>query len=205
MRSGVEVFFILAIMAVNVSASQEKVVPTKWINEAEMKLAQIDSYTSFSHKQERIKGKLKEEEVLFLKFKKPFKIYMEWVKDPGKGREVLYVGGWNHNRIKVHDVWMKTNFTLDLDANSFFAMRSNRHSITESGLENLLRVLGRDLCGRIQSSEFTCRELGDEMVYGCRSIKFEYLFPRDRTRGYYCYRALVNIDPETKVPIRVRI
>jgi len=205
MINSVQAFFMFAMMAVNVNASQEKVLPTKWIDEAEMKLAQIDNYTSFFHKQERIKGKLKEEEVVFLKFKKPFKIYMKWVKDPGKGREALYVEGWNRNRIKVHDVWMKTNFTVDLDANGFLAMRGSRHSITESGLENLLRVLERDLCDRTQSTEFTYGELGEEMVYGRRSIKVEYLFPKDRTRGYYCCRALVNIDTETKIPIRVRI
>jgi len=82
-------------------------------------------------------------------------------------REVPYVEGWNHNKIKVHEVWMKTGFTLDLDAKGFFAMRGSRHSITESGSENFLRVLGRDLYGGIQFGEFTCRELGEEMVYGC--------------------------------------
>ena len=205
MKHNVQAFFIFAIMAMNVSASREKVVPTGWIYEAEMKLAQIDSYTSLFHKQERIKGKLKEEEVVFLKFKKPFKIYMKWIKDPGKGREALYVEGWNRNRIKVHDVWMKTNVTLDLDTKGFLAMRDSRHSITESGLENLLRVLGRELCGGLQSGEFTYRELGEEMVYGCRSMKVEYFFPRDKTKGYYCYQATINIDAETKIPIRVRI
>jgi len=205
MNNNVQAFFILAVMAMNVSASQEKVVPTRWINEAEMKMAQIDNYTSFFHKQERVSGKLKEEEVVFLKFKKPFKIYMKWVKDPGKGREALYVKGWNHNRIKVHEIWMKTNLTLDVDTNGFLAMRGSRHSITESGLENLLRLLGRDLLGGIQSGEATYRELGEEMVYGCRSVKVEYLFPRDKTRGYYCYRTIINIDTETTIPIRVRI
>jgi outer membrane lipoprotein-sorting protein len=201
----VQAVFIFAIMAMNVSASQEKIVPVRWINEAEMKLAQIDNYTSFFHKQERVKGKLKEEEVVLLKFKKPFKIYMKWVKDPGKGREVLYVEGWNHNKIKVHEVWMKTGFTLDLDATGFLAMRGSRHSITESGLENFLRVLGRDLYSGIQFGEFTCRELGEEMVYGCQSQIVEYLFPKDKTKGYYCHRAVINIDVGTKIPIRVRI
>jgi hypothetical protein len=201
----VQAFFISAIMAINISASQERIVPVKWINEAEMKVAQIDNYTSFFHKQERVKGKLKEEEVVFLKFKKPFKIYMKWVKDPGKDREVLYVEGWNHNKIKVHEVWMKRNFTLDLNAKGFLAMRGSRHSITESGLENLLRVLGKDVCGSIQSGGSTYRELGQEVVYGCQSMKVEYLFPKDKTKGYYCCRAIINIDTETKIPIRVRI
>jgi len=201
----VPVFLISAIMAMNVSASQENTVPVRWFNEVERKLAQIDNYTSFFHKQERIKGKLKEEEVVFLKFKKPFKVYMKWVKDPGKGREVLYVEGWNHNKIKVHEVWMKTGSTLDLDAKGFLAMRGSRHSITESGLENILRLLGRDLYGGIQSGQLTYREFGEEMVYGCQSRKVEYFFPKDKTKGYYCCRAVINIDIETKIPIRVRI
>jgi len=205
MQINVQAVFLFAVMAMNVSASHEKAVPIRWINEAETRLAQIDNYTSLFHKQERVKGKLKEEEIVFLKFKKPLKIYMKWVKDPGKGREVLYVEGWNHNRIKVHEIWMRTNLTLDLDAKGFVAMRGSRHAITESGLENLLRVLGKDVCGGIQSGEFAYRELGEEMVYGCRSMKVEYFFPKDKTRGYYCYRALINIDPETKIPIRVRI
>jgi len=205
MKNIVQAFLVLVIMAINVSAGQEKMGPGKWINKAEIKLAEIDNYTSFFHKQERVRGKLKEEEVVFLKFKKPFKIYMKWVKDPGKGREVLYVEGWNHNRIKVHEVWMKTNVTLDLDPKGFLAMRGSRHSITESGLENLLMVFGRDLCGSIQSGEFTYRELGEEMAYGRPSMKVEYLFPKDKAKSYYCYRAIIHIDTETKIPIRVKI
>jgi hypothetical protein len=95
---------------------------------------------------------------------------------------------------------MKTGFTLDLDAKGFLAMRGSRYSITESGLENFLRVLGRDLYGGIQFGEVTCRELGEEMVYGCQSKKVEYLFRKDKTKGYYCYRAVINIDIGTKIP-----
>jgi hypothetical protein len=118
---------------------------------------------------------------------------------------VLYVEGWNYNKIKVYEVWTKTGFTLDLNAKGFFAVRGSRHSITESGLEHFLRVLGSDLHGGIQLGEFTCRELGEEMVYGCQSQKVEYLFPKDETKGYYCYRAIINIDIGTKIPTRVRI
>ncbi|HYA93135.1 MAG TPA: DUF1571 domain-containing protein [Thermodesulfobacteriota bacterium] len=205
MMNIVPLFLISAIMAMNVSASQENTAPVRWLNEVEKKLVQIDNYTSFFHKQERVKGKFREEEVVFLKFKKPFKVYMKWVKDPGKGREVLYAEGWNHNKIKVYEVWMKTGFTLDLDTKGFFAMRGSRHSITESGLENLIKVLGRDLCGGIQSGEFTYSELSEETVYGCHTRKVEYLFPKDKAKGYYCYRAVINIDIETKIPIRVKI
>ncbi len=85
---------ICVIMATNVEGGQKQRGPEEWILEAEEALANIDSYTAVFHKQERVKGWLKAEEVVFLKFKKPFKVYMRWLKDPGKGREVVYADGW---------------------------------------------------------------------------------------------------------------
>lgn len=205
MKEILRVISVLVIMAVNVSAGQDKMPPERWILEAETILAKIDSYTSIFHKQERVKGRLKAEEVVFLKFKKPFKVYMRWLKDPGKGREVVYAEGWNQNRIKVHEAWMKADFSLNLDPQGAIAMGGSRHPITDSGLEKFLRLLGRNLRKGIPSGEIMYRELGEEIVYGSKSWKIEYLFPRERTKGYYCYRAVINIDTESKLPIKASI
>ena len=89
------------IIAMAASAGQERIVTLGWVIEAEASLLKIDNYTAVFHKQERVKGDLRDEEIVFFKFKKPFKIYMKWIKDPGKGREVLYADGWNQNRMKV--------------------------------------------------------------------------------------------------------
>ena len=201
----VSLLIITVVIALNVSAGQERIVPIGWVLEAEAHLARIDSYTAIFHKQERVKGDLRDEEVAFFKFKKPFKIYMKWIKDPGKGREVLYADGWNQNQIKVHESWMKAGFTVDLDAKGFLAMRGSRHPITDSGLENFLRIMRRDLENGMRSGELTYRELGEETIYGSRSQKVEYIVPRDKTKGYYCYRSIINFDVKTKMPIRVKI
>ena len=29
--------------------------------------------------------------------------------------------------------------------------------------------------------------------------------PKEKAKGYYCYRAIINFDTKTKMPIRVRI
>ncbi|MGO9613902.1 MAG: DUF1571 domain-containing protein [Dissulfurispiraceae bacterium] len=31
------------------------------------------------------------------------------------------------------------------------------------------------------------------------------VFPKNRANSYYCYRALINFDVETKLPVRVNI
>ena len=49
-----------------------------------------------------IKGKMKKPETIYMKFKKPFKVYMKWIKNPHKGRELIYVRGRNNDKLKVH-------------------------------------------------------------------------------------------------------
>jgi outer membrane lipoprotein-sorting protein len=199
-------FIVIGVLlATNVDGGQKQMGPEEWILEAERALANIDSYTAVFHKQERVRGWLKAEEVVFLKFKKPFRVYMRWLRDPGKGREIVYADGWNQNRIKVHEAWMRTGFSLNLDPLGAIAMGGSRHPITDSGLENFLRLLGRNLRKGIPSGEIMYRELGEEIVYGSRSRKIEYLFPREKTKGYYCYRAVINLGAESKLPIKARI
>jgi outer membrane lipoprotein-sorting protein len=193
------------IIAMAASAGLERIVPLGWVIEAEAHLARIDNYTAVFHKQERVKGDLRDEEVVFFKFKKPFKIYMKWIREPGKGREVLYANGWNQNQIKAHESWMKMGVTVDLDAKGFLAMRGSRHPITDSGLENFLRIMRRDLGNGMQSRELIYRDLGEETVYGSRCQRVEYFFPKEKSKGYYCYHAIINFDVKTKMPIRVRI
>ncbi len=169
MKQILRVISVLVMMAVNVSAGQDRIPPERWILEAETVLAKTDSYTSIFHKQKRLKGRLKAEEVVFLKFGRPFKVYMKWVENPGKGREALYVEGWNRNQIKVREAWMKTGFTLNLDPQGAIAMGGSRHPITDSGIDNFLKLLGKDLRKGIQSDEIIYGEPGDEWVYGTKS------------------------------------
>jgi outer membrane lipoprotein-sorting protein len=197
----VSVFIIVVIISVNTGQSTE----ASWIPEARATLSKTDSYSATFHKQERIKGRLKAKEVVFLKFGRPFKVYMKWIKEPGIGREVLYVEGWNQNKIKVRESWMGTGFSINIDPQGGIAMGSSRHPITDSGLEKFLSLLETNVRKGILRGETQFGELGEEIVYGSKSRKIEYLFPKESTRGYYCYRTVVNLDLESKVPIRARI
>lgn len=177
----------------------------RWIREAEVVLSRTESYTAIFHKQERIKGKLRREETILFKFRKPFNIYMKWIDRPYRGRELIYVQGRNENRIRAHEGGILGLFTVNLDPLGATVMRDNRHPITESGLHNLVDLIAEQVRKGIGAGEFESRDLGEEVVYGRKTRKMEGIFPRDEGKGYYCSRTVVNLDMEMKIPIKVLI
>ncbi|NIO16582.1 MAG: DUF1571 domain-containing protein [Deltaproteobacteria bacterium] len=177
----------------------------KWIVEAEAVLSRTESYTGIFHKQERIGGKLRKKETIFFKFKRPFKIYMKWIERPYRGRELIYVEGRNKNRIKAREGGLLGLFTVNLDPMGSKVMRENRHPITESGLENLVKLIAEQVRRGVASGELTSRDRGEDEVFGRRTRKLEGIFPDDERKGYYCYRTVLDMDMEAKVPIRVLV
>ena len=179
--------------------------PEQWVRESEAALAKVDNYTVTFHKQERVKGKLLEEETIFFKFKRPFKVYMKWVKEPFKGRETLFAEGWNDGELKAHEGGVMGIITANLDPLGSMAMKGNRHSILDAGLEKLVKKIGANLRKGLKNNEFTLKEHPDEVVSGRKTRKVEAIYPKDKAKGYYCYRAVLNLDFEMKVPIKIQI
>lgn len=201
------VIFLLLVLEFSSPAAgaYDKTDLANWLKHAESTLARTDSYTAIFHKQERIQEKLTGEETIFLKFKKPFKVYMKWVKEPYKGRESLYIEGYNDNLIKVRESGIAGIITVDIDPKGTLVMKGNRHPVTDSGIENLVKLLRRNLEKGVSAREIDLREQGVESVYGRTTRKVEAVFPKNKAKSYYCYRALINLDVETRLPIRVLI
>jgi hypothetical protein len=197
---------LFLIIALNTTAKAEKQIdPERWIREAETTLRQVENYRAIFHKQERVEGKLMEEETVLFKFKRPFKVYMKWVKGPYKGRELLYVEGWNNNRMMVRDSGITGMIMVNLDPKGSLAMEGNRHPITDSGLDHLMKLLRDHMRRGIKDKELEFKKVGEETVYRRGTQRVEILSPRNKAKDYYCYRATLILDLEKKVPIKVRI
>ena len=175
------------------------------LREAEVLLDRTESYTAVFHKQERVKGWLKTKETVYLKFKNPFKVYMKWIEDPGKGREVLYIDGWNDNRIMLRDPGFLGVVIMNLSPQGAIAMKGSRHPITDVGLAYLVKMLGDNLRRGSRSGELGCRIGKEETIFGRRTQSAELIFPKDPRNGYYCYRSIISLDIEKRVPIRVQV
>jgi len=85
------------------------------------------------------------------------------------------------------------------------AMKGSRHPITEVGLGHLVKMFGDNIRRGLRSGELEYRRGKEGTVYGRRTQPVELIFPRDPRNGYYCYRSIINIDIEKRVPIRVQV
>lgn len=188
----------------NTSPEKEAISLEKWLQQTEKALTNVESYTAVFHRIERVDGKLIPEEVTILKFKRPFKVYMKWIR-PSKGQESLYVEGANQNRIRAHGSGLKGLVTVNLDPTGALAMENSRHPITEAGLHHLVGKIASNIRRGLRAGELSAKEHGEQTVYGRKTRELEGMLPKDPSKGYYCYRCIVNVDLETKMPIRTQI
>lgn len=205
MIKGIILLLLVLVFRSSTARAYDKGEVENWLRHAEATLARTESYTAIFHKQERIQEKLTEEETIFLKFKKPFKVYMKWVKEPHKGRESLYIEGYNDNLVKVRECGLAGIITVNIDPKGVLSMKGNRHPVTDSGIENIVKLMRENLEKGVKAREIDLREQGEETVYGRTTERVEIIFPKNKARSYYCYRALINLDVETKLPVRVHI
>lgn len=179
--------------------------PEKWIKETEAAYGRITSYTAVFHKQQRVAGKLLPEETILLKFKKPFSVYMKWIKEPYKGSELLYVRGWNENRVRAHRGGLSRFITRNLAPRDSVLMANNLHPVTNTGIGFLGRTVAVNIRKAIKAGKLTFSERGEESVYGRKTRVLEIVFPKDRTNNYYGYRFVINQDVASKILIRIRV
>jgi outer membrane lipoprotein-sorting protein len=184
--------------------AQPSPTPEGWLRETEQALAGIDSYTAVFHRTELVDGKLIPEEVTLFKFKRPFKVYMKWLS-PSEGQESLYVDGANQNKIRAHGSGLKKLVTINLDPAGTLAMKNCRHPITEAGLHLLVGKVTSNLRKGLRAGELTWKDHGEQTVYGRKTRQLEGVLPKDSSKGYYCYRCILNLDLENKMPLRTQI
>ena len=196
---------LLSILLAQTNAhAQDRTDLENRLQETEEALTKLDNYTAIFHRIERVDGKLVPETTTFLKFKRPFKVYMRWI-NPVKGQESLYVEGANNNKVRAHGTGLAGLLTVNLNPTGTLAMENSRHPVTEAGLENLVKKIGSNLRRGLRAGELTSKDRGERTVYGRKTREIEGILPKDPSKGYYCYRCIVNLDVETRMPIKTRI
>jgi len=195
---------LLLLWAV-VASGADKPDAEMWIAEAEAACARVTSYTAVVHKQQRVAGKLLAEETILLKFKKPFSLYMKWIKAPYKGSELLYVAGWNENRIRAHRGGLLRFITRDVDPMDPGLMAGNLRPVTDIGISQLVKTVAINVRKAIKGGELGFYDKGDEPVYRRKTRILEVILPNDTAGGYDGRRLVINQDVENKILIRIRV
>lgn len=196
---------LLALAAAAAYAATDGLDPEEWLRQAEAAYAKVTGYTAVFHKQQRVAGKLLPEETIFLKYRKPSSLYMKWIKAPNKGSEVLYVPGWNDNRIRAHTGGLLRFITRNLDPSHPGLMQGNLRPVTSTGIGYLLEAVAMNMRKAIEVGELTFSRTGEETVYGVPTQVLEVVFPKDNAKRYDSRRFVINQDVESRMLIRIRM
>jgi outer membrane lipoprotein-sorting protein len=180
--------------------------PEKWLAEAQAAYDTVESYTAIFHKQQRIAGELLEEENIFLKFnKKPYSLYMKWVAEPYKGGELLYVAGWNKDRIKAHRGGFFSFIIRNLDPNDPKLMQNDLRPVTSTGVGFLLQTVAMNMRKAIKAGVLMFTDRGKENIYG-RDTQVKVIDIRhENAEDYDGAQFVINQDVESKILIRIRV
>jgi len=190
--------------APQVLSAQTNAAFVKYFRETEGALAKVHDYTTIFHRIEMIDGRLIPEEVSLLKFKRPMSVYMKWFH-PTKGQETLYVAGANNNKVRAHGTGLSGIVTVNLDPYGARAMQNSRHPVTDIGVHHLALTIVSNMNRAITAGELTSLDHGEKKVYGRKTRQLEGILPKNASKGYYCYRCVVNLDLENKMPIFTQI
>ena len=196
---------VLAAMAAHGGAIAEP-DPEKWLAEAEAAYDRVTSYTAVFHKQQRIAGELLAEETILLKCRKrPFSLYMKWIAAPYKGGELVYVAGWNEDRIRAHRGGILRFIVRNLDPRDPGLMASNLRPVTSTGIGYLLETVAVNMRKAIKAGELGFFERGEENVYGRNTQILEAVLPNEKAKDYDGARFVINQDVESKILLRIRV
>jgi hypothetical protein len=196
---------LLLSAVVTVCAAQGLSDREKWIADAEAAYVRVESYTAIVHKQQRVTGKLLAQETIFMKFRKPFSMYLRWVEAPYKGSELLYVVGWNENRVRAHRGGFWRFVVRNLDPRDPELMADNLRPVTDIGIGELIKTVAVNVRSAIEAGYISVAQLGEESVYGRKTRILNVLLPGGTVGGYGGCRLVINQDIENKLLIRIRV
>lgn len=166
----------------------------------------VRDYTALFRKQESINGERRPEEVSYLKFQKPFKVYMRWLPGPHEGREALYVEGANEGKVLIHEAHgFASFFSFLIDPGGGRVLRHSRYPFTEIGIGRLIERVGRDTRRAWGRRELRLVDHGWDLIEGRRVRQVEGILPQDPRAGYSSYRTILTIDEGSGLPIKTSI
>ena len=189
-----------------ISSAQDKAPdPLAVLQGMEAAYAKVDNYTATFIKRELVNGELLPEETVSLKFKKPFKVYMKWVKEPHKNREAMYVRGMYDNKVVGHEGGLISFVTLHMAPTGSTAMKGNRHPITDVGIGRLMEIVSTNVRRAVSAGELTLSSKGEEELYGRKVRRYDAELPREKDKGYYARRIRLWVDAGLGLPIRIEV
>lgn len=223
------VFLLVASLSTSVFAKPKKLGmdnALRLVEIMEEAWQNVDDYTNVTYKIERHGGELMDREKIYAKFKRPFSVYMKWVKDnppehknPNLGQEMIFEKGWNNNNIYAHigqrsyfPSWVTSasSWVIDytaLDPEGRVATMYQRHTIDEVPYGATIQRIADAVRTGMKNPEdgvyFVDHGYKNVMGKEPSSCIEGYLPAEKRPKLYYEDRVLICVDLDTNLPSQV--
>lgn len=175
------------------------------LDEMERAYARVDHYTATFLMQERIDGELETSQLIALKIKKPFRVYMHWIEGPNKGRKALYPAAPNSDKLLVRVPIFLGPITLTLDPHGSLAMKGRRHPITDIGIGRLLDLITENVRRGFGKGKLRVEDRGGHPMFDRPAHRYWIDSPADLSTGYAGMSAIIDVDREHRLPIYAEI
>lgn len=180
-----------------------------WVFLATGKLAaeKIKTLSATLEKQERVGGKLQDQETIELKMRQsPKGVFMRWIAGPFKGRELMYsesqIGAGN---IRVREGGLLGVMAVTIAVDSAVAKRGTNHTVLEVGPIHLLHLIEKDYLKAAPHNHIKRINHGFVQLDGRTVYKTESILPKDASLGYYCHRMVHYMDHISGVELKSEI
>jgi outer membrane lipoprotein-sorting protein len=193
-------FLMKTATAASLDTPAVKIDPFEVISMMEKAYEKVNDYTALYHKGDHLRGEVLPEEIVYIKFKKPFKMYMKWLKGPHEGREAIYVHGMNKNKMIGHEGGLLGVLNWRLDPRGKIAMRGQLHPVTDLGVGRLIEIIAGDAKKGAAAKELKLIYLGEEEIYGRKVWHIRMELPPKK--DYYSPMSDGWIDEESHLPLK---
>jgi hypothetical protein len=177
--------------------------PLQWLSESRKAFANVRDYTCTLVKQERVQGRLQEQNIIMSKFRvNPFSVNMRWLapRELG-GQEVSFVYGRNNNKMHVSFAkGFKKVISPWIDPLDPRVLQHSRHNIYEAGIGHLIDTTIKNMEMERNFNKTVVR-LAD-YTYNNRPCHRIETIRTERNERYYSYRSVLYLDKQSKLPIR---
>ncbi len=178
----------------------------QWIKQMPAAYAGVKDYKATFMRSEALRGKQRPVETIALKFREPLQVYMHWLSESGKDREAIFMKGRDSDKVLVREPgWLSGRFTVLLPPDGPSIMARSRHPFDEIGIGRVIDLIISTFEKANQAGDLELRDLGTTREDGRALRVIEGILPKNPAKKYYCYRAIVTIDEDWRLPVAVKV
>lgn len=179
--------------------------PLKWLYEARAAYARVQDYTTTFIRQERVQGQMLPQNIISMKVRtQPYSVNMRWLSPPeSRGQELSYIAGRNRNMLRVKSAkpLQKVVGYVSVEQDDPRVMQQTRHSVSEAGFGTIIEQTIKSMELERTLNKTTVRVA--EYSYDNRPCHRIEAIRTVRHPEFYCYRTVLFLDKQTKLPVRV--